>query len=665
MSVLTRKRVLLSAVLTGLLLSTAAFAATPSPRNNARLVYDEQAGVSILFGGQSTAAAGSTGLTYDTNETWAWTGTRWIQRFPLHSPDGRSAHTMVYDSTRHRIVLFGGRREKVSLDDNTPYTYLNDTWVYQNGDWTQLETAEAPSPRYFAAATYDRDRDRIVLVGGNVADSAQELGVPVKDTWEFDGTHWTRVATGSPDVAKPNIAYDESRKQTIVLGTNATLETQMYLYDAAAHTWAKQTPAKLPPCVNEGAIVYNRARAKVQYMGGLCTTVDSAGEEVYEWDGETWTKLTTTAVVSRATGQAVTFDDRRGQTVMYGGQVIFSSLRSLTYLLDTNWHFGGIGSDLKPTARSLEVFRTDPINNTIWMFGGLDEFASTFTEDFWGYRGGLWFTPETNSDRPANCGTPYGAFDKDRARFVVSCVGTDTYEWDGSAWKFFTGLKKFPPVRRFAAMVYDETLKKTVLFGGFDTDQYRNDTWVWDGTSWTEIKPPKDRKPEARALFTMWYDPILKKTVLYSGLGRPNLDSRIVRFSDMWAFDGTGWNKLAPATTPGERFGSQAVVDPRTGKVLLFGGLLVEKEADVAKRQYFANDTWEWDGANWRKIDAKRSPAGRQNFGLAFDPASNQVVLYGGYAGFYYSDLWAWDPAVETWVPQEEQLITRRRSSGH
>jgi hypothetical protein len=566
----------------------------------------------------------------------------------------------VYDSTHHRIVLFGGRREKQALDDNAPYTYLGDTWLYQNGDWTQLQPANSPSARYFSGAAYDRDRDRIVLVGGNVASTTDELGVPVYDTWEFDGTDWTRVG-GSPEVAKPIVAYDELRKQTILLGVNDKLETQMYLYDPAAHTWAKQSPAKQPPCVNEGAAVYNRARAMVQYVGGLCSSTDSSAEEVYEWDGTTWTKLTTTFVVSRATGQALAFDDRRDETVMYGGQVAFASLRSLTYLLRNNWSFGG--TDFRPSARSLEVFRTDPINHNIWLFGGLDEFASSFTEDLWGYRAGLWFTPEANSSKPANCGTPYGAFDTNRNRFVVSCVGTDTYEWDGSAWKFFTDLKKFPPVRRFAAMVYDETLKKTVMFGGYDGDAYRNDTWEWDGTSWTEIKPAKDKKPEARALFTMWYDPILKKTVLYSGLGRPNLDSRITRYSDMWAFDGTGWTKLNPTTTPGERFGSNAAVDPRTGKVLLFGGLLVEKEGDVAKRQYFANDTWEWDGTNWRKIDAKRVPPGRQNFGLAYDPASNQVVMYGGYAGFYFSDLWAWDPAAETWVPQEEPLITRRRSS--
>jgi hypothetical protein len=654
------KRVFVSAVLTGLLLSTAAFASNPSPRNHARLVFDEQAGVSVLFGGHSPVATGSTGLTYDSAETWIWTGVRWLQRFPLHNPPSRSTQAMVYDSTRHRIVLFGGRQEKQTLDDNATYGFLNDTWVYQNGDWTQLQTANAPSPRFFSSAIYDKTRDRIVLVGGNVAGGTVELGTPVFDTWEFDGTDWTRVSNGSPEVTKPLLAYDESRNQTIALGVNDKLETQMYLYDPAAHTWAKQTPAKLPTCVNEGALVYNRDRAKVQVVGGLCSGTQDGIEEVYEWDGTTWTKFESKLAVSRATGQALAFDDARNQTVMFGGQIIFGALRSLTYVLDTDWHFA-FGT-LRPSARSLEVFRTDPINNAIWMFGGLDEFASSFGEDFWGYRNGQWFTPETNDQRPANCGAPYGAFDTDRKRFVVSCVGTDTYEWDGTAWKFFSDLKKLPPVRRFAGMVYDETLKKTVLFGGYDGENYRNDTWTWDGTAWTEVKPAKDRKPENRAMMTMWFDPVLKKTVLYSGMGRPNIDTRILRFSDMWSFDGTGWNKLAPPTTPGERFGSQAVVNPQTNKVLLFGGLFVEKEGEVAKRQYFANDTWEWDGANWRKIEAKRLPPGRQNFGMAWDPAAQQIVMYGGYAGFYFSDLWAWDPVAETWVPREEVISSRRRS---
>src|SRR5439155_14691936 len=127
----------------------------------------------------------------------------------------------------------------------------------------------------------------------------------------------------------------------------------------------------------------------------------------------------------------------------------------------------------------------------------------------------------------------------------------------------------------FASLVYDQTLKKTVLFGGYDTN-YLDQTWTWDGTVWTRVKK---NPPPSRALAAMWYDPTLKKTVLYGGIGRLTSTDRLTRFADMWTFDGTGWTQLTPASTPGPRYGAQVTIDPHTNKVLLFGGMRVDTSA--------------------------------------------------------------------------------------
>lgn len=666
MSLLNRNRALFTALAVLFSLSaTSAFATNPSPRNHSRMVFDERNGVAILFGGHGNVA-GATGLTYDSNETWAWTGLRWQQRFPAHSPAARSGHVMVYDSKRERIVLFGGRGQKPSLDDNTPFLYFNDTWVWENNDWRKIETANAPSPRYFSGASYDRVRDRVILFGGSVATSDVDEDEPIYDTWEFDGTNWTRVAENEPKAAKPNLGYDILRNQTHLLGVNDKLETQMYIFDPAGKTWVKQTPEKLPPCVNEGSMAYLNWPRKLGliYLGGLCTTDQSGAESVWLWDGARWIPYETPSTISRATGMATAFDTERNQLVMFGGQIIFSVIRSTTYLLDSNWRFDFTA--LKPDPRSLMVLQGDPVNNTVWMFGGLNEEGDGFSEDFWGYRKDSWFFVPGQDKSPANCGAPYAAFDSDRGRLLVSCVGQDLYEFDGTTWKNFD-VKDKPDARRFAGMVYDENLKKTVIFGGYNGENYERDTWTWDGTRWAEVKPDNSRRPEHRGSFQMWYDGNLKKTVLYGGLGRPNLDSRITRFSDMWAFDGSGWTKLTPSTNPGERFGGAVARHPDTNKVILFGGLLVEKDGDVNKRQYFANDTWEWDGTNWTKVQLAEGsliPNARQNAGFTFDPQSRQLLLYGGYNGFYLSDLWAYDPVAKKWTPREDMLVTKRRASG-
>src|SRR5207249_2125423 len=111
------------------------------------------------------------------------------------------------------------------------------------------------------------------------------------------------------------------------------------------------------------------------------------------------------------------------------------------------------------------------------------------------------------------------------------------------------------------------------------------------------------------------------------------------RFNDMWSFDGTGWTQIKNvATVPTPRYGAQTAVDPRTGKVLLFGGLVLEV-LGATQSQVYGGDLWSWDGTTWTKLAQNGNPPPRENGGLTYDPASNQMLLFAGYSGFYFSDL--------------------------
>ena len=114
-------------------------------------------------------------------------------------------------------------------------------------------------------------------------------------------------------------------------------------------------------------------------------------------------------------------------------------------------------------------------------------------------------------------------------------------------------------------------------------------------------------------------------------------------------------------TTPGRRYGAQAAVDPRNGHVLLFGGLRIDgTEAEKNQVQVFADDAWEWDGTAWKQLASSRTPPARENGGLAFDPSRDELVLFGGYAGFYLSDLWMLDG--NGWKALEPAALPRRRA---
>lgn len=661
MSVFTPKRVFFFAAL---VLAGSAFASRPSPRMNARMAFDQKNGVGVLFGGRGSFD-GATQLIHDSEETWFWTANRWVQAFPLDRPAPRNAHSMVYDTKRERVVLFGGRREPTVVKGDP--TLYDDMWVWENSNWTELASASAPAARHNAAMVYDIANDRIILYGGTTLD-AETNPQPIYDTWEFDGVSWAQVgANAAPSVAKPVLAYDAKRNETILVGLDSTdLSNVMYRYDSTAKTWAKVTPEKMPTCVNEGYMVYQPTNEKVYWSGGICTSGTPSLDEVFEWDGTNWTKVTTTNAILRSYAQSVAFDDKRGNVVLFGGSNLGEASpasATATYARGT-YRFPVLTS--RPTARSLAGFQTDPVTGNIWLYGGLYETSSTFLEDFWGYRGKQWY-PITAPGGPGICSTPMSAYDTDRGRFIVTCLGSLVFEWDGATfeWKAPNPTKS-PDSRRFANMVYDKKLKKTVMFGGYtDNGNYSRETWTWDGTNWVQVKSKDSETPNHRGLMSMWYDPFLERTVIYGGIGRPNLNSKVTRYSDMWSFDGTRWTKLSVSETPGQRLGAQITVHPETGKVLLFGGLLAEGAETDSLTQTFVNDTWEWDGktSRWTKLAVTRSPDVRENGMLAWDPALKEIILFGGYAyGFYRSDVWAWNG--QEWRPIVDQGVRRRTAGG-
>src|SRR5262249_47943874 len=102
----------------------------------------------------------------------------WTQKQDI-GPKPRAGHAMTYDANRRRVVLFGGD----SLNDGLLF---GETWEWDGENWTQVQDI-GPSPRAFHAMAYDSARRRSVLFGGRT--TAGRTG----DTWEWDGESWTQV----------------------------------------------------------------------------------------------------------------------------------------------------------------------------------------------------------------------------------------------------------------------------------------------------------------------------------------------------------------------------------------------------------------------------------------------------------------------------------------
>lgn len=178
----------------------------PGPRTFPSMAYDSIRKKVVLFGGNRVLF----GTTEDENkfldDTWEWDGREWTQ-IQVSGPPSRAEGAMAFDSRRGRFVLFGGyNRNEEGINR------LGDTWEWDGMHWIELNV-EGPAPRNGSAMVYDASRGKMVLFGGRMQEGVSG------ETWEWDGTHWVEnraaLTEGRFNCA---LAYDGARRKVIRFG---------------------------------------------------------------------------------------------------------------------------------------------------------------------------------------------------------------------------------------------------------------------------------------------------------------------------------------------------------------------------------------------------------------------------------------------------------------
>jgi N-acetylneuraminic acid mutarotase len=220
----------------------------PAPRSGHAMAYDANRQVTLLFGGASGAANKNFG------DTWKWDGEDWTQ-LADSGPIPRFSHAMAFDLGRGRALLFGGISSVGA--DGIP-NVLQDTWEFDGEAWTQQEDV-GPAARGSHTMAYDLSSGRVVLFGGNPArddtwawdgktwvqiaefgppgrENAAMTGSPAGlilfggaasqavfgDSWEFDGKHWTQKQDIGPAARMGQaLAFDSVRNRLVMFGGGA------------------------------------------------------------------------------------------------------------------------------------------------------------------------------------------------------------------------------------------------------------------------------------------------------------------------------------------------------------------------------------------------------------------------------------------------------------
>lgn len=276
----------------------------PGVRDGAAAVYDSDRAVMVLFGGSS-----------DTG-TWEYDGASWRQVITPTAPPPRRDHRMVFDSTRGRVLLFGGR----ALSHQT----LGDFWQYDGVDWIRIDVAESPAPRALFGFAYDSFRDMIVLFGGS------SDGTDLGDTWEFDGTLWRRAPTPlSPNPANEVLmAFDSSRGVTVLRGAYSDSAAasqgghQIFEFDGSTWQIVDYQGEFLPS--SGGAMTFDPGRRQILLVGAWEARISPPSTGLYIpssatrlYDGITWSALPTRDTPRDISDQPTAFDADRGVFILY------------------------------------------------------------------------------------------------------------------------------------------------------------------------------------------------------------------------------------------------------------------------------------------------------------------------------------------------------------
>jgi hypothetical protein len=456
--------------------------------------------------------------------------------------------------------------------------------------WNRTGNASSPEARYRSTLVYDPLNRRSILFGG---DTNGYFG----DTWLLDSAAktWTEMkptAAPAPRNSHSMVFDTANGKGLLFGGWDNTNLGDTWAYDAAANRWTPLNPPSSPGPRNSHAMAYDASQKKIVLFGGCAESACPDSETwIYDPAGNAWSRASPSTSPGPRWIHKMAYDADAGKVVLFGGVDRVSPLGDTwTYDVASNT-WTNMSPPSSPRPRTEFSMTYDEANKVVVLFGG----AGTGQ----GYEGDTW-----------------------------------TYDARANNWTNRTPSTT-PGPRCCQAMAFDSALGRSIMFG-WNLPPGGGPAWTYDaGTNrWEYLSPAAG--PTPRALHSMALDPARRKAVMFGG---------DAAHPETWVYDlaTSRWSLRSPAISPGPRERAAMVFDEKKGVAVMFGGW---------DGNDTVNETWLYDlGADtWTLASPVRSPAGRYGHAMAYDPWSEDVVLFGGSGRFTaLNDTWTFDAATSTW----------------
>jgi hypothetical protein len=170
------------------------------------------------------------------NDTWTWAGGVWTNiTAGTGSPPPCFWASMAYDAATASILLFGGI--------NRSSDYGNDTWSFKAGIWSHLDPATLLPGRHAQEMTYDAADSEMVMFGGT------GLALYLNDTWIYKNGDWAPIAPGPHPGARvgPGLTYDTAFGQVVLYGGQPAPDDYYSTWLFSAGVWTQYNVTNSPP----------------------------------------------------------------------------------------------------------------------------------------------------------------------------------------------------------------------------------------------------------------------------------------------------------------------------------------------------------------------------------------------------------------------------------